>query len=92
MASQFSLTYKEPEGLEMQLNQALRLRILELCREHDLTPSGLCDVSGINWSTLDNILGGRNRSATVSTIQKLCDGLGINLSDFFDSELFRDCE
>ena len=79
-------------GMGMQLDEALRLRVLELCKEHELTPGGLCRVSGITWSTLDNLLNGRNRSATVSTIKKLCDGLGISLSDFFDSALFRNHE
>ena len=41
-------------------------------------------------STLSNIVGGRNKGVTVSTIKKICDGLDITVEDFFCSELFRD--
>ena len=33
-----------------------------------------------------------NNSTTVSTIQKLCDGLGITIIDFFNDDLFKDIE
>lgn len=76
----------------MQLKEALRLRILELCSQHKLTRSGLAMLCGINPSTLDNIMSGRNESTTVSTLQKICDGLEIDLPDFFNSDLFLDLE
>ena len=50
------------------------------------------NMSGVTQSTVNNIISGRNRSATVSTIQKLCDGLGITIEEFFHSELFRNLE
>ena len=39
-----------------------------------------------------NIVSGRNRSTTISTIKKLCDGLGITIEEFFHSDLFRELE
>ena len=76
----------------MQLKDATRLRILELCEEYGLSVNGLCSVSGITQSTIANIIEGRNTSPNVSTIQKICDGLEIDLPDFFDSDLFKDLE
>lgn len=38
------------------------------------------------------ILSGRNHSVTVATVQKLCDGLGITIEEFFHSPLFREPE
>lgn len=52
----------------------------------------LSAISGVTQSTVNNIVSGRNNSATVSTIQKLCDGLGITIVDFFSDEVFRDIE
>lgn len=52
----------------------------------------LCTISGITQSTINNIINGRNKGATVSTIQKLCDGLGIGIQDFFHSDLFKGLE
>lgn len=73
----------------MNIGDAVRERILELCREHDLSINKLCTLSGVTQSTVNNIISGRNNSATVSTVKKLCDGLGISIEEFFCSELFR---
>lgn len=76
----------------MNIGDAVKERILQLCREHDVSINKLCSMSGVTQSTVNNIVSGRNNSATISTIKKLCDGLGITIEDFFSSELFRDLE
>ena len=76
----------------MTIGVAVKERILELCRERDISINKLCAVSGVTQSTVNNIISGRNNSATVSTIKKLCDGLEITIEDFFHSELFRGLE
>ena len=76
----------------MNIGEAVRLRILDLCEERDLTVNKLSNISGVTQSTVNNIVSGRNNSATISTIKKLCDGLGITIEDFFHSERFRDLE
>ncbi len=76
----------------MNVGEATKLRILELCSENKITINRLATVSGITQSTLSNIVGGRNNSTTVSTIKKLCDGLNISIRDFFSSKLFDDLE
>ena len=76
----------------MKIGEAVRLRILELCEERGLTPNALANLCGVTQSTLANIVGGRNRSTTISTVKKLCDGLEMNIGDFFDSSLFTDLE
>lgn len=72
----------------MDVGNAVRERILELCRERDITVNKLATVSGITQSTLNNIISGRNRSTTVSTVKKICDGLDITIQDFFESDIF----
>ena len=76
----------------MNIGEAVKERILELCREHDISVNKLSSMSGVTQSTVNNIVSGRNNSATVSTIKKLCDGLGITIENFFNSELFRGLE
>ena len=76
----------------MNIGEAVKERILVLCREHDISVNKLSSMSGVTQSTVNNIVSGRNNSATVSTIKKLCDGLGITIEDFFNSELFRGLE
>ena len=76
----------------MNIGEAVKERILQLCNERDISVNKLSSISGVTQSTVNNIVSGRNRSATISTIKKLCDGLGISIEEFFNSELFRDLE
>ena len=76
----------------MLIGEAVKLRILELCAQRELSINKLCTISGITQSTVNNIVSGRNNSVTVSTIKKLCDGLDITIQDFFDSEVFNGLE
>lgn len=76
----------------MDIGEAVKERIFELCREENISINKLCSMSGVTQSTVNNIVSGRNRSATISTIKKLCDGLDISIEDFFHSELFRGLE
>ena len=76
----------------MMIGEAVRERILELCREEEISINKLSSMSGITQSTINNIVSGRNNSTTVTTIKKLCDGLGITIEDFFNSALFHDLE
>ena len=76
----------------MTIGEAARSRILELCRERGITVNKLATLCGITQSTLNNIVSGRNRAMTLSTVQKICDGLDISTLDFFDSELFGNIE
>lgn len=76
----------------MTVGEAVRTRIIELCNMNNITINKLATISGVTQSTLNNIVSGRNNSATVSTIKKLCDGLEITIKDFFESSLFDDLE
>ncbi len=76
----------------MTVGEALRSRILMLCSERNISLNKLCILSGVTQSTLNNIMSGRNHSATVATIKKLCDGLGICVDEFFCAELFHNLE
>ena len=76
----------------MTVGEAVRQRIVQLCQERDISINKLSSISGVTQSTVNNIISGRNNSTTVSTIQKLCDGLGITITDFFSNELFYDLE
>lgn len=76
----------------MTIGNAVRYRLLELCNERNITINKLSTMCGITQSTLNNIVSGRNNSTTVSTIQKICDGLEISITDFFSSPIFLNLE
>lgn len=73
----------------MKLNEAIGKRILQFCDERNITPNKLCTMSGIIQSTVNSIFSGRSKNPKITTIQCLCEGLGITLKDFFDSPLFE---
>lgn len=76
----------------MTIGEAVKARVLELCREKELTINKLSTVSGITQSTVNNFISGRNHSITLSTLKKLCDGMNITVPEFFSSELFDGLE
>ncbi len=76
----------------LTIGEATRCRILELCKENNITVNKLAIISGMTQSTLNNIVSGRNKSVTVSTIKKVCDGLEITIQEFFNSKYFDDLE
>lgn len=76
----------------LDIGEAVRLRILELCAEREISINKLCSMSGVTQSTVNNIVSGRNHSVTVATIKKLCDGLGISIVDFFNVPIFLNLE
>ena len=76
----------------MYIGEAVKKRIIELCNERKITLNKLATMSGLTQSTVNNITGGRNKSATVSTIKKICDGLDIDIREFFSSPLFDNLE
>lgn len=76
----------------MLIGEAVRLRILELCAENNITVNKLALMSGITQSTLNNIVSKRNNGTNVSTIKKICDGLNITIRDFFAGQVFDELE
>ena len=76
----------------MDIGEAVKERILELCREKNLSVNKLSNMSGVTQSTVNNIVSGRNHSATISTIKKLCEGRGTTFENFSIWNLSRSWE
>ncbi len=72
----------------MPLNEAISKRILELCKERNLTQYRLSMKSGVPQSTLSTILNCTFPSMKMRIIYEICEGFEISIKDFFDSPLF----
>lgn len=72
----------------MMIGNAVAERMQELCQAHGITLNRLATKSQVTQSTLNSIVSGLSRNPTVGTIQKICDGLGISIVEFFDAPLF----
>ena len=76
----------------MRTKDAVAIRIQQLCAEKGIAVHELAMLSGVAPSTVYSMLDPRRRELSVVTVKKLCDGLDISISDFFDDEIFRSLE
>lgn len=72
----------------MRLNEAISKRLRELLDQQDMTPYQLYMNSGVPKSTIGNILHCAYDSVKLRIIHELCQGLGIGISEFFQTPLF----
>ncbi len=76
----------------MNTYSVVKNRLLALCEEKKMTINKLATESGVAPSTVKNILYGKSQNPGIVTLKLLCDGLGISLTDFFDTEEFSNLE
>lgn len=76
----------------MKTRQAIAQRIIDLCKERNITINALANLSALPPSTLKNILYGVSNNPGVVTIKIICDGLDMSLCEFFDCELFNNLQ
>lgn len=69
----------------MNNNFDVNARIKQLCEERKITYYELAKRSDIPYSTLSTMLHKSNQPSLI-TLRKICDGLGITLSHFFNIE------
>lgn len=62
-------------------------KIRDHCKVRGISIYKLAKLSDIPYSSLNNIFV-RNTQPTVPTLMKICSGLGMSLSQFFDDEMF----
>ena len=73
----------------MKLNDAIVMRIREICEERRLN---ICDASlkgGMSPSAIYDLVKGRTKCSKVITLQRFCEGAGITLTEFFDKDYFN---
>lgn len=76
----------------MDTIEAIRIRILQLCNQRNLSINKLANLSALPPSTLKGILYGRSKNPKIITLKIICDGLGITLGEFFNSPEFNQLE
>lgn len=76
----------------MTAKEAVAKRIVQLCNERNIAINALANISGVSPSTVYSILNEKSQNPGIVSINKLCDGFGITLREFFDSELFEGLE
>ncbi len=74
----------------MQLNEAVSNRLSELLYQRNMTQYQLSTKSGVPKSTICNLVNCTYPSVKLRIIHELCQGLGISITEFFQSPLFNE--
>ena len=72
----------------MEIREAIKIRIKELCNEKSITIYELGKLSGIRATTIYSIIDGKSNNPSIISIENICKGLNVSVRDFFDDELF----
>lgn len=76
----------------MFLKDAIVLRLQQICRERNIRYNELANRSGVTPSTVYSLMSPSRRDLSVITLKKLCDGLDMTITQFFDDPLFQTLE
>ena len=76
----------------MKINEALTEKINKILMESDITINKLASISCLTQSTVDSLVNGKSKNPKLLTIVRICDGLNITLSEFFNDETFMNID
>lgn len=76
----------------MDMYCAVKNRLFQLLGERQMSIYRLSVESAVPASTIKNILYGKSVNPGIVTLKMLCDGFGITINDFFDTDDFKNLE
>ncbi len=76
----------------MNITEAVKMRFEELCYKNGINFCKLASLSGVPYTTVKSIFYNKSKNPGISTIKKLCDGLNISITEFFDTDYFKNLE
>ena len=78
--------------MKMSVKDAVAERFLQLCEQRGIRPNELANLAGVTPSSVYSMLDPRRREISLNLIKKLCDGLDLRLTDFFNAPVFDSLE
>ena len=76
----------------MVIKQAVVIRFKELCKTKNIKYGALATISGVSRSSVYSMLNESRNDIGMVLLKKLCDGLEISITEFFNDDLFRNLE
>ena len=76
----------------MKIREAISEKINKIIIEKDITINKLSSISCLTQSTVESLVNGKSKNPKLLTIVRICDGLGITLSEFFNDDLFKNID
>lgn len=74
------------------VKNAVVQRFKEICKERNIKPNELANLSGVTPSTVYSLFSEDRKNVSITTIKILCDGLDITLGQFFGADIFDNLE
>ena len=74
----------------MEYSEIYVKRIKSLCKQRDIAINKLATMSGVNQSTLDNIVRGITKDPRVKTLHKVAIAFNMTLAEFLDFDELND--
>lgn len=76
----------------MQIKDAIVLRFKGICELENIKYNELATRAGITPSTVYSMMDKNRKDLSVITVKKLCDGLDISITEFFEHDIFKGLE
>ena len=73
----------------MTVNDAVAARIVKLLREKKMAQYRLEQNSFIAHGAMNNILAGKNKTVTLTTVLRLARGFNMSVEEFLNDEIFH---
>ena len=74
----------------MEYSEIYVKRIKSLCKQRGIAINKLATMSGVNQSTLDNIVRGITKGPRVKTLHKVAIAFNMTLAEFLDFDELND--
>lgn len=78
------------EVQSMEYSEIYVNRIKSLCKQRGIAINKLATMSGVNQSTLDNIVRGITKDPRVKTLHKVAIAFNMTLAEFLDFDELND--
>lgn len=76
----------------MKINKAISDKINKILIEKNITVNKLANISCLTQSTVESLVNCQSKNPKLLTIVRICDGLGITLTEFFDDDIFKNID
>ena len=68
----------------MTYADAISHRLLQICKERNITVHQLSTLSGISHTTIHDLVTGKSKNVTLKTLHKISVGLDMTISQLLD--------
>ena len=76
----------------MKISNAISEKINKIIIERNKIINKLATLSCLTQSTVESLVNEKSKNPKLLTIIKICEGLGITISDFFNDTLFNNID